>query len=434
MSTTPPIGTTVQAYGNPIITGLGVCDPHVRVVGDDVYLYATHDADPANTFFAMHDWWIWRSRDLLTWELVSLVRPEDTYWGQPSSECWAVDAASRDGRWYLYFSRGPREIGVVVADRPDGPWSDPIGRPLIPEGLVDAEARDPAIHQEPDGTSYLTFGTFEFFIARLDCDMVSLAEPPVPLTIDHKSGPYGDGLTDDKPCLHRHDDTYYLSWGCYYATSNSLHGPYTYRGSFITVDATDPELRDPDAAENEPGLLTLDRHGSFFDLHGQSYFICNDQFWPGTTPYFRDSVISYVRYRTDGTIDPLRLSTIGVGQYDARHPIPATDYFRIDGTGTVRETAPGDFTVDHLTDGTALDYPNIRNAPPGAALTVHGTGQGAHIEVRHSSRNGDLLGTAAVGQPTLMPKIPDGHHLDLSLIIRAGPGPVSLRSLELAAG
>ena len=37
-------------------------------------------------------------------------------------------------------------------------------------------------------------------------------------------GPYGPGKADDKPFLHKNAQTatYYLSWGCFYATSKVL--------------------------------------------------------------------------------------------------------------------------------------------------------------------------------------------------------------------
>ena len=36
----------VSSYKNPIIPRMGVCDPHMHVFGDRVWLYATHDAKP----------------------------------------------------------------------------------------------------------------------------------------------------------------------------------------------------------------------------------------------------------------------------------------------------------------------------------------------------------------------------------------------------
>ncbi len=289
--------------GNPLMPGIGLCDPHVRVFGGRAWLYATHDASPDNTFFCMHDWWIWSSDNLREWRQECIVRPEQTHWKQPCTSCWAVDAAQRDGKYFLYVSRGPKEIGVLTAPTPAGPWSDPLRAPLIPDGLVPVEARDPGILMDDDGEAYIVFGCWEFYLARLGADMISLAEAPRLITLDHKEGPYGPGKTDDKPYLHKRGGLYYLSWGCFYAVSRDLYGPYTYRGSFITEAHTDPVFRS--------GLL-MDRHGSFFDYRGRSFFVCNDQSFPGSTMYFRNSVIAEVVYLPNGDIGPLELHTRGV--------------------------------------------------------------------------------------------------------------------------
>ena len=87
--------------------------------------------------------------------------------------------------------------------------------------------------------------------------------------------------------------------------------------------------------------VNLQRHGSFFELHNQWYFICNDQSWPGTCECYRDSVASYVHYRDNGEIATIDLNLIGVGQYDASQaPINAADYFSAVGT-EVRECPGG---------------------------------------------------------------------------------------------
>jgi hypothetical protein len=374
----------LRATGNPIIPSRGVCDPQVRVWDGEVWLYATHDADPAAKGFVMRDWQVWRSRDLVDWRHAGTLKPEQTYWGKPSDQCWATDAACKGGRYYLYFSRGPKEIGVVVADHPAGPWRDPIGKPLIAEGLVKTEARDPGILQDADGANYIVFGTFQYFVARLGEDMVSLAEPPRRLKVERAIGPYAKGLTDDKPFLHRRGDLYYLSWGSYYAIGRSPYGPFETQGSLLTERTTDPELRlvRPGARYD---LLNYDRHGSFFELNGQYYFACNDQAMPGTTEHYRNSVISYVHYRADGTIAPVRLDKVGVGQYDARRGIAAADFFDVRG-GAVAHRGGDTFALD-LSPGGFARYPGVRGVT--GALTVRADGP---LEIRRANARGQLLG------------------------------------------
>jgi hypothetical protein len=291
--------------GNPILPGIGLCDPHVRIYGDRAYLYATHDKGPDYGRFTMDDWWIWSSPDLVHWKHECTIRPEETYYGKPDSDCWAVDAMERDGKHYFYFSRGPNNIGVMEADSPGGPWRDPLGKPLLAEGSVDTAIRDPGLFKDEDGECYIVFGTWNFYIARLNEDMVSPTEQPRAITIANPEGPYGHGKTDDKPYLHKHNGVYYLSWGCFYAMSDCVYGDYACKGSIIVEENVDPSLR----YLRKP--ITFDRHGSFFEWRGGWYFICNEM---GRTQneFFRDSSISYVHYRGNGEIEPVRITPGGV--------------------------------------------------------------------------------------------------------------------------
>ena len=57
---------------NPIISDVGIADPHARAFGDSVYIYATHDYSNLNTDYRMDDWWIWKTTDLLSYEKVTI--------------------------------------------------------------------------------------------------------------------------------------------------------------------------------------------------------------------------------------------------------------------------------------------------------------------------------------------------------------------------
>ena len=409
---------------NPILPNIGVCDPQVRVFDGQVYLYATHDYSPDNKYFRMDDWWAWSSDDLVGWKYGCTLKPEQTYIGQPFHDCWATDAASKNGRYYWYFSAGQNDIGVVEAPTPVGPWSDPLGKALVPKGLTPTEQRDPGILMDDDGANYLVYGTFDFYLVRLGEDMTSLAEKPRHIELDTKFGPYGAGRTDDKPFLHQRGGKYYLSWGCYYAMADNPYGPYTYKGSVITPESTDAQFLKPD--------LTAARHGSFFEFNGQWYFICNDFSQPGTHGSYRNSILSYVHYRENGEMAPVHINANGVGTYDAAHQVEAEDYFKAAGA-TQHETASGGFEVRGLTDGSQLFYPKIRNAPPVANLVLrlsNGNGQNGKVEVRRDSAKGELIGSAIIPRTGGWDKYVDVEiplktttaPLDLALTFRGGKG------------
>ncbi len=376
---------------NPIVDGKGLADPHAVIYGDRVFLYATHDLSPASKRFVMNDWWVWSSADLVNWKQEGTLKPEFTYLKKPFNDCWATFGISNNGKYYWYFSAGPTNIGVVVADSPAGPWKDPLGKPLIPKGMSPTEARDPDIMIDDDGKAYMVFGTFNHFIVRLNDDMISLAEQPRPLVLDRRFGPYGEGKTDDKPSLHKRGNNYYLSWSSFYAMSKNIYGPYTYKGSVI-----DPANVAPDFHNQN---LFHDRHGNFFTWRNQWYYVCNDKSQPGRSDYFRDSIISYVHYRDNGEMSPVRIDRIGVGQYDASQPrIEAEDYFDAENV-EIRECPAGGFEVRGLCSSSRLVYPNVRNLRRNTTISFlasSGNPAGGTIEVRDSRPDGKLLGSCHV--------------------------------------
>ena len=197
----------VTSKKNPIIPRMGVCDPHMHVFDGRVWLYATHDAIPGSSYFCMKDWQIWSSADCVEWQLETVIRPEDTHMG-PSRECWAVDCMERNGKYYYYFSDGNRKTGVLVGDSPAGPFRDVLGKPLLDGTLTPTREYDPAVFRDDDGECYLVFGGpawaygegCGYYIARLNEDMVSFAETPRPIELDH--------IGDDKASLNKYNGTY----------------------------------------------------------------------------------------------------------------------------------------------------------------------------------------------------------------------------------
>eukprot|EP00041_Stephanoeca_diplocostata_P006117 m.76186 g.76186 ORF g.76186 m.76186 type:complete len:217 (+) comp16183_c0_seq24:1350-2000(+) len=122
----------------------------------------------------------------------------------------------------------------------------------------------------------------------------------------------------------------------------------------------------------QSGGGVIDRHGSFFSLHGQTYFACNDRSHGGNA-HFRSTVIVYVNYFRNGTIAPIRIDDTGVGEYNlsADAPIEAEDFFRVAGSARKDEKVTGDgFEVANITDGSTLKYSNA-HADSAGAYTLH---------------------------------------------------------------
>ena len=115
-------------FTNPIIPGR-FADPSVIKVKDDYYM--THSMGGTPSLL------IWHSRDLVHWK--PIAHAANDYYGSP----WAPDLVFHKGKYYLYTTwvgnafGGKRsfENAVMVADRPEGPWSKP--KLLGVQGLID---------------------------------------------------------------------------------------------------------------------------------------------------------------------------------------------------------------------------------------------------------------------------------------------------------
>ena len=424
--------------GNPILRGIGLSDPHVFVHNDRAYLFATHDFSPASTWFVTKDWWVWSSTDLVHWRQESTMFPQDTFWKSASNECWAGFGVCKNAKWYWYFSAGAAEIGVVVADTPAGPWQDPLGRPLIAKGMVPTDSRDPDVLIDDDGQAYIVFGTFDYFIAKLGEDMISLAETPRPLMLDQRHGPYGAGRTDDKPSLHCHGGRYYLSWSSFYAISDAVYGPYRFMGTVLEQSSLAPEFStvpdsmvppdwDQSFAKNN---FRHDRHGNFFTFHGQTYFTSNDKSLPGRNEFFRDSVICYAHYRDDGRILPVRIDPLGVGQYTVETWIPAVEFFRAV-RATKRIHADGESEVTGLSTGSVLIFPQVHGFAGHGTATFRYACNGAagcSVEVRDTHETGEVLGYCHLPSTDHRPGF---HEVSCPLRIAPGTHSIALRFLSV---
>jgi hypothetical protein len=325
-----------------------------------------------------------------------VLNPKDTYIGKIFSRCWATDAAYKDGKYYWYFSEGNEQTGVVVGDSPVGPWTEPLGKPLLTSDLTPTHEYDMAVFEE-NGEHYIIFGVWDYYIAKLNDDMISLAEKPKKIEISNVRGPYNtDGEnkkmpTDDKPFVHKYNGKYYLSWGCFYAMSDNLYGPYDYKDSVIKEESFAKGY----SAPTWPNGFLQGRHGSFFEWHNQWYYVYCDISQTGNR-YFRDAFISYVHYKNNGEMETIRVDGVGVGNYDANSSIEAEDYFKSDGVVKTENTIGG-FSIQPQKDDSYVVYPNMKGLSNKNSLELEVIAREAtEIEVRENSPKGKLLFTCNV--------------------------------------
>lgn len=361
---------------NPLIRKKGICDPHIHIYEGKAYLYATHDVLGYEEGFCMEDWHIYSSEDFIEWKLERIVRPEEFYCGA-LNQCWAVDAAWRNGRYYWYFSTGSWGVGVGVSDRPAGPFRDVLGKPLIDYSTypVGVPKWDPCVFIDDDGEAYLIVGECRepapwdcYLIAKLNEDMISLAEPM--RRIEYIENPN----KEDKPSIHKYNGKYYLTHSSFYAVADNVYGPYYYVGNTgCNID-----------------------HGSFFLYHNQTYFASGGMDNPDM--YIRASFLAPCHYRENGEIViDQKIMEYGCGQYDAAWERIEAEWYFDASRECKKELKDGGFAVA-LKRGECVGFPNIANVEmnTGMQICAYTPENEAVIEIREGSAEGTVLGKCII--------------------------------------
>ncbi len=233
--------TTANAVAqnqNPIINSMYSADPSARVFGDTLWVYPSHDKDDALSF-SMEDYHTFSTTDMKTWTDHGVIfnPTKQTEWAKEAA--WAPDCICRNGKYYLYYPTDKKHIGVAVSDRPDGPFRDPLGHPLIsidsPGVVCDRDFIDPCVFIDDDGQAYLFMGQNTVCCIKLNDDMISYDGKVYII----------EGVKDffEAVWVHKRNGIYYMSYSdgpfrshepqIAYCTSKSPLGPYTYQGVIL---------------------------------------------------------------------------------------------------------------------------------------------------------------------------------------------------------
>ena len=223
---------------NPVIRTIYTADPSARVFGDTLYVYPSHDRDDAISF-SMEDYHVFSTTDMVNFEDKGVIFNPLTQTTWAEKEAWAPDCIERNGRYYLYYPTDCKHIGVAVSDYPTGPFSDPLGHPLIsidsPGVVCDRDFIDPCVFIDDDGQAYLFMGQNTVCCIKLNEDMISY-DGEVHII---------EGLEEffEAVWVHKYDGRYYLSYSnspftghqpqIAYAVSDSPLGPYDYKGVIL---------------------------------------------------------------------------------------------------------------------------------------------------------------------------------------------------------
>ena len=274
---------------SPILPGYNA-DPNIVRFGDTYYIYATTDGFPG---WGSSKFKVWSSKNLVDWTEHGTILDlgPDISWAD--SNAWAPTATEKDGKYYFYFS-AQQNIGVAVSDSPLGPFTDPLGKPLVSKAdYNNAQQIDPAVFTDDDGQSYLYWGNGTAYVVPLNADMTSYdVTKRVKLT----------GLTNFREgmFMNKRAGKYYLSWSIDdtrsenyrvgYAIGDSPTGPFVNKGEILTKDAS-------------LGILGTGHH-SIIQVPGtDDWYIAYHRFgMPGGDGTHRETTIDRLYFNEDGSI------------------------------------------------------------------------------------------------------------------------------------
>jgi beta-xylosidase len=233
-----------KTSGNPIFKGW-YADPEAVVFNQQYWVYPTYSAPYKEQVFLD----AFSSKDLISWKKhPHVLDTAAVKWANKAM--WAPAIVEKDRRYYLFFGANDIQsdkesggIGVAVADRPEGPYKDHIGKPLIDSFHNGAQPIDQFVFKDKDGQHYIIYGGWKH------CNIAKLSDDFKTLT------PFKDGITYKEitpegyvegPYMFVRNGKYYFMWSeggwtgpdysVAYAIADSPMGPFKRIGKILKQD------------------------------------------------------------------------------------------------------------------------------------------------------------------------------------------------------
>ncbi len=298
--------------GNPIFPGW-YADPEAVVYNGEYWVFPTYSAPfEEQTFLDAFS-----SPDLVNWtKHPRVLDNSNVKWVRRAM--WAPAVIHANNKYYLFFGGNDVHqgevggIGVAVADRPEGPYKDALGKPLINEIVNGAQPIDQFVFKDDDGQYYMYYGGWGH------CNMVKLAPDLLSIV------PFPDGVTYKEvtpknyvegPFMLKKDGKYYFMWSeggwtgpdyCVaYAISDSPFGPFERVGKILEQD---------DKIARGAG------HHSVIKGNGKDewYIVYHRRPLTETDGNHRETCIDRMYFDKNGFIKPVKMTVEGVKKVKKR--------------------------------------------------------------------------------------------------------------------
>jgi beta-xylosidase len=231
--------------GNPILKGW-YADPEAAIFKNKYWIYPTYsDKYNKQVFFDAFS-----STDLVHWNThPHILDTTAIKWAKRAM--WAPAIVQKGKKYFFFFAANDIQndnekggIGVAVADKPDGPFKDYLGKPLIDKFYNGAQPIDQFVFKDKDGQYYIIYGGWQHCnIARLKNDFTAI--------VPFKDGTMFKEITPkgyvEGPFMFMRNNKYYFMWSeggwtgpdyCVaYAVSDSPFGPFERVGKVLQQDS-----------------------------------------------------------------------------------------------------------------------------------------------------------------------------------------------------
>lgn len=298
--------TEIQLSGNPIFEGW-YADPEAIIYGDTYWIYPTYSDKFSKQVFMD----CFSSKDLINWtKHERIIDTAAVQWAD--SAMWAPGVIENKGKYYLFFAANDVHegqvggIGVAVADQPQGPFKDLLGKPLINDIVNGAQPIDQFIFKDKDGGFLMYYGGWG------KCNVVRLNDEFTGL-LPFENGEFYKEVTPESyvegPFMFVRDDKYYFMWSeggwtgpdykVAYAISDSPFGPFERIGVLL---------------EQDPEVATgAGHHSVLFEPKSDQYFIVYHRRPLGETDgNHRVTCIDKMEFDEKGFIKPVKITFEGV--------------------------------------------------------------------------------------------------------------------------
>jgi beta-xylosidase len=309
----PPRDPKLQQFkqqgqsGNPVFPGW-YADPEGIVFGDRYWIFPTYSAP----YHEQTHFDCFSSPDLVQWtKHPRVLTAESVSWAKYAM--WAPSIIEHRGQYYFFFAANDIQnnestggIGVAVADRPEGPYRDALGKPLIDKFHNGAQPIDQFVFRDDDGQHYMYYGGWRHCnVTRLADDLLSL----VPLD----DGQLFKEITPERyvegPFVFKRDGRYYMMW-----SEGGWTGP-NYSVAYAVADSPlGPFVRKAKILQQDPQVATGAGHHSVIHPPGTSdyYIVYHRRPLGETDGNHRVVCIDRLTFDDQGNIEPVKITFEGV--------------------------------------------------------------------------------------------------------------------------